>query len=113
MATASPKFRVAVWYAVLPNLVLGLIGDGLIYFVSGGGIGGIVVAYALGRHADIDVDIYEAASQFGAIGAGIGVIQRSWTVLKMLGLEPALLPLIKTPPSDDIGAHIASVATRV
>ncbi|EIM88732.1 salicylate hydroxylase [Stereum hirsutum FP-91666 SS1] len=85
MATPSPKFRVAV---------------------CGGGIGGIVAAYALGRHPDIDVDIYEAASQFGAIGAGIAVIQRSWTVLKMLGLEPALLPLIKTPPLDDIVPHI-------
>lgn len=103
-ATTTVKFRVAVWYA--ESFLVSFIVDGLTSVVSGGGIGGIVAAYALGRHPDIDVDVYEGASQFGEVGAGIAVIRRSWAVLTMLGLESDLLPLTNSPPSDNIGVHI-------
>lgn len=45
-------------------------------FYSGAGIGGLVCALALSRCPDIEVAVYEAASQFGEVGAGVSVFPR-------------------------------------
>ncbi|KAG6819243.1 hypothetical protein H0H93_013852, partial [Arthromyces matolae] len=42
---------------------------------------------ALSEFPDIDVEIYEAASQLAEIGAGIGIFPRPWRVIQVLGLE--------------------------
>ena len=70
---------------------------------SGGGIGGLTLAYALSKSPDIHVDIYEAASKFTEIGAGIGVWWRTRQILKSLGLEEDLFRLLDFCPGQDRG----------
>ncbi|EIM91866.1 FAD/NAD-P-binding domain-containing protein [Stereum hirsutum FP-91666 SS1] len=70
--------------------------------VCGGGVGGIVAAYALGLCKNIEVNVFEAASKFAEIGAGIGVTWRGWMVLRQLGLEEDLLQLLPASPSEDM-----------
>ena len=72
-------------------------------FVSGGGIGGLTLAYALSKSPDIRVDVYEAASKFTEIGAGIGVWWRTRQVLKYLGLEEDVFRLLTFRPGQDRG----------
>ena len=45
---------------------------------SGGGIGGQACAVALSAYPDIDVDIYEAATELSDVGASTGVWPRVW-----------------------------------
>ncbi|TFY74788.1 hypothetical protein EWM64_g9224 [Hericium alpestre] len=63
---SSPKFRVSI---------------------CGGGIGGLTLAVALGKYSDIPIDVYEAASEIGTVGAGLAVWKRTWDVMQSLGLE--------------------------
>ncbi|EIM90613.1 FAD/NAD-P-binding domain-containing protein [Stereum hirsutum FP-91666 SS1] len=75
--------------------------------VVGGGVGGIITSYALASafsllQADIEIHVFEAASEFTEIGAGIGVTWRAWTVLQLLGLQDDLLKLIPRAPNDDM-----------
>lgn len=77
------------------------------FYSSGGGIGGIVTAYALGKLNDIEVEVYEAASEFAEVGAAFGMSGRSWEVLKELGLEEALLKHTPSAPTaDEIGEQM-------
>ncbi|KAI0317079.1 salicylate hydroxylase [Amylostereum chailletii] len=55
--------------------------------ICGGGIGGLTLANALSKHEDIQVDLYEAASHFGEIGAGLGIWWRGRKILQALGLD--------------------------
>ena len=65
----------------------------------GGGIGGLTLAVALSRIQpsidfinDVEIDIYEASSQFTQIGTGITLWPRAWKILvEQLGLGPSLL----------------------
>lgn len=58
---------------------------------SGGGIGGLTFAIALSKTAPhIEVDLYESASAFGMVGAGIGMWPRVWDALKAIGLKDEL-----------------------
>lgn len=50
--------------------------------------------------------MYEAATKFSEVGAGIGVWRRTWQILKTMGLEHDLLQLVDHRPSDDIGTTI-------
>ena len=52
--------------------------------IIGGGIGGICTALGLLEDPHIDVQIYEAASGFGEIGAGIGVSENAQRALKLI-----------------------------
>ena len=61
--------------------------------LSGGGIGGLAFAVALAKVPGIEVHIYEAASAFTDVGAGIGTWSRGWEVLKKLGLDQELRSL--------------------
>jgi NAD(P)-binding Rossmann-like domain len=72
-------------------------------FHSGGGIGGLALAFALSKSPDISVDVYEAASQFTEIGAGISLWWRARQVLKLLGLEEDIIRLLPFRPSEDRG----------
>ena len=69
---------------------------------SGGGVGGLILAYALSKCPDIQIDVYEAASRFSEIGVGIGVWWRPWQILKSLGLEDDLCQLLDSKPTDSI-----------
>ena len=82
---------------------LSLLSGYLCYYLSGGGIGGLTLAYALSKSPDIHVDVYEAASKFTEIGAGIGVWWRTRQILRSLGLEEDLLCLLDFRPGQDRG----------
>ncbi|KAI0294488.1 salicylate hydroxylase [Multifurca ochricompacta] len=69
--------------------------------ICGGGVGGLTVAYALSKSPHIQVDVYEAASKFTEIGAGVGVWWRTRQVLKTLGLEDDVIRLLSFLPGDD------------
>ncbi|EIW82773.1 FAD/NAD(P)-binding domain-containing protein [Coniophora puteana RWD-64-598 SS2] len=77
---SSPKFRVAI---------------------VGGGVGGVTLAVALSKYPDIAVDVYERASQFAEVGAGVGLWPRPFKVLKKLGLGDALLKKTPVPYIED------------
>ncbi|KAI0358146.1 FAD/NAD(P)-binding domain-containing protein [Trametes cingulata] len=68
--------------------------------ICGGGVGGLTCAAALSRCQDIQVDVYEAASAFTEVGAGIGVWPRAWKVLCALGLAEDLGKVAIVPPDD-------------
>src|SRR5579883_1762094 len=55
----------------------------------GGGMGGLAAAAAL-RLVGIEVTVYEQATQFARIGAGIQIGCNAMKVLRRLGLEPML-----------------------
>ncbi|TFY55993.1 hypothetical protein EVG20_g9106 [Dentipellis fragilis] len=80
--------------------------------IVGGGVCGVVCAIGLQR-AGIYVDIFEAASKYGEVGAGIGIGPNAILVLRKLGLinditsfseeedPPAVRPFtFRFPPSD-------------
>ncbi|EGO01403.1 hypothetical protein SERLA73DRAFT_50608, partial [Serpula lacrymans var. lacrymans S7.3] len=68
---------------------------------SGGGVGGLTVALALSKHQDIEIDVYEAASQFTEIGAGVGIWPRGWAILQDLGLHEDLMTVGHALPTDE------------
>jgi 2-polyprenyl-6-methoxyphenol hydroxylase-like FAD-dependent oxidoreductase len=57
--------------------------------VVGAGMGGLAVAATL-RRAGIDVEVYEQASRFARIGAGIQMMPNSMKVLCGIGIEERL-----------------------
>src|SRR5262245_1532011 len=81
--------------------------------IIGAGIGGLALAALLSRHA-IKVRIYEQATAFERIGAGIQMSPNAMQVLRALGLEPALRQLAFEPPAWthrvwDTGEHLADL----
>ncbi|KIK64317.1 hypothetical protein GYMLUDRAFT_983139 [Collybiopsis luxurians FD-317 M1] len=62
---------------------------------SGGGIGGLTYAAALKDCSNIQVDLFEAATRFVAIGAGIVTWPRTWSVFRALGLKEEMLEALK------------------
>jgi salicylate hydroxylase len=64
--------------------------------IIGAGLGGLAAAGAL-RQLGIEVVVYERAPQLGEVGAGIQLGPNAVKVLRALGLEPALQPLIAEP----------------
>ncbi|EKM48779.1 uncharacterized protein PHACADRAFT_202410 [Phanerochaete carnosa HHB-10118-sp] len=63
--------------------------------IVGGGIVGLTFAISLAKSGtqNIEVDIYESASAFGQVGAGMGFWPRIWESMRLLGLEEDLKPL--------------------
>src|ERR1044071_6072592 len=57
--------------------------------VVGAGMGGLAVASTL-RRIGIDVQVYEQASRFARIGAGIQMMPNSMKVLRGIGIEERL-----------------------
>src|SRR6201991_1111405 len=57
--------------------------------VVGAGMGGLAVAATL-RQVGIDVQVYEQASRFARIGAGIQMMPNSMKVLRGIGIEARL-----------------------
>jgi salicylate hydroxylase/6-hydroxynicotinate 3-monooxygenase len=66
--------------------------------VIGAGIGGLAAAALLAR-AGLGVKVYEQASRFERIGAGIQMSPNAMHVLRALGVEPLLLSLGFQPPA--------------
>jgi 2-polyprenyl-6-methoxyphenol hydroxylase-like FAD-dependent oxidoreductase len=55
--------------------------------VIGAGMGGLAVAAALRQEAGVDVTVYEQASRFQRLGAGIQMMPNSMKVLRRIGVE--------------------------
>ncbi|MFM7217662.1 MAG: FAD-dependent monooxygenase, partial [Bacteroidota bacterium] len=53
--------------------------------IVGGGIGGLALAHCL-SHVGIPYTLYEKAPQFGEVGAGIGLSESTYAILKNVGL---------------------------
>jgi salicylate hydroxylase/6-hydroxynicotinate 3-monooxygenase len=66
--------------------------------VIGAGIGGLATATALSQMG-IEVQVYEQASKFSRIGAGIQQSPNAMKVLRRLGLEPRLRSFAFVPSS--------------
>src|SRR5215471_5621999 len=66
--------------------------------VIGAGMGGLAVAATL-RRVGFDVQIYEQASRFARIGAGIQMMPNSMKVLRGIGVEERLRDVAFAPYS--------------
>lgn len=66
--------------------------------IVGAGMGGLAVAATL-RQAGFDVQIYEQASRFARIGAGIQMMPNSMKVLRGIGVEDRLKQIAFAPYS--------------
>ena len=75
----------------------------MLLLLSGGGVGRLTLAFALSKSPNIRVGVYEAASKFTEIGAGIGVWWRTRQILKSLGLEEDVTRLLSFRPGQDRG----------
>src|SRR5207248_1009020 len=71
-------------------------GGGPSIAVVGAGIGGLTVAATL-RGAGLDVQVYEQASRFARIGAGIQITPNAMRVLRGIGLEDHLVAIAFRP----------------
>ena len=101
MSEPPSKFHVAIWFVFISLYILP--SWFILPLLSGGGIGGLILAFALSKSPDISVDVYEAASKFTEIGAGIALSWRTRQVLKSLGLEEDFLRLLPFRPGEDRG----------
>lgn len=75
--------------------------------IVGGGLAGCTLAIALVKHAHLDVQVYESASQFTERGAGIGLSPLALEALD--DIIPSAIELLKT----QAGAVVADAARLV
>ncbi|EKM51447.1 uncharacterized protein PHACADRAFT_187949 [Phanerochaete carnosa HHB-10118-sp] len=83
--------------------------------IVGGGIVGLAFAISLAKSGaqNIEVDIYESASAFGQVGAGMGFWPRIWESMRLLGLEEDLKPLASSVANEDAPQESPSVSPKV
>jgi hypothetical protein len=58
--------------------------------IVGGGPGGLATAIALQKIPNVDVALYEQASELREVGAGISIGANSWKVLELLGVADSV-----------------------
>jgi salicylate hydroxylase len=71
------------------------------FLISGGGIGGLITAYALAKKG-YPVRLFEQATEFGEVGAGIQLGPNIFRVLEKVGLKDAILADAHVPPSQEM-----------
>ena len=69
--------------------------------VSGGGIGGLITAYALARQG-LPVRLFEQSAEFKEVGAGIQLGPNIFRVLEKVGLKGAILADAHIPPAQEM-----------
>ena len=83
------------------------------FLISGGGIGGLVTAYALARQG-IAVRLFEQSPEFIEVGAGIQLGPNIFRVLEKIGLKDAVLADAHRPPAQEMrDAITGNLITRV
>ena len=83
------------------------------FLISGGGIGGLVTAYALARQG-FAVRLFEQAPEFREVGAGIQLGPNIFRVLEKIGLKDAVLADAHRPPAQEMrDAVTGKLITRV
>jgi len=85
------------------------------FLISGGGIGGLVTAYALARQG-FAVRLFEQSHEFREVGAGIQLGPNIFRVLEKIGLKDAVLADAHRPPAqemrDAVGRNCAKPEQR-
>src|ERR1039458_263077 len=71
------------------------------FLVSGGGIGGLVTAFALARQG-FPVRVFEQAPEFREVGAGIQLGPNVFRELEKIGLKDAVLADAHRPPAQEM-----------
>ncbi|MFN3656265.1 MAG: 3-hydroxybenzoate 6-monooxygenase [Pseudolabrys sp.] len=69
--------------------------------ISGGGIGGLIAAYALANKG-FPVRLFEQSSEFREVGAGIQLGPNIFRVLERVGLKEAVLADAHIPPAQEM-----------
>src|SRR6201993_1561653 len=83
------------------------------FFISGGGIGGLIAAYAL-AHKGFPVRLFEQSSEFKEVGAGIQLGPNIFRVLEKIGLKDAVLADAHVPPAQEMrDALTGKLITRI
>jgi 2-polyprenyl-6-methoxyphenol hydroxylase-like FAD-dependent oxidoreductase len=71
------------------------------FLISGGGIGGLIAAYALARQG-FPVRLFEQSAEFREVGAGIQLGPNVFRVLDKIGLKDAVLADAHRPPAQEM-----------
>jgi 3-hydroxybenzoate 6-monooxygenase len=71
------------------------------FLISGGGIGGLITAYALARKG-FSVRLFEQSPEFREVGAGIQLGPNIFRVLEKVGLKDAILADAHIPPAQEM-----------
>jgi salicylate hydroxylase len=71
------------------------------FLISGGGIGGLIAAYALARQG-FPVRVFEQSPEFREVGAGIQLGPNVFRVLDKIGLKDAVLADAHRPPAQEM-----------
>jgi salicylate hydroxylase len=83
------------------------------FLISGGGIGGLVTAYALARQG-FAVRVFEQSPEFREVGAGIQLGPNIFRVLEKIGLKDAVLADAHRPPAQEMrDALTGKLITRI
>ena len=83
------------------------------FLISGGGIGGLVTAYALARQG-FPVRVFEQSPEFREVGAGIQLGPNIFRVLEKIGLKDAVLADAHRPPAQEMrDALTGKLITRI
>jgi salicylate hydroxylase len=71
------------------------------FLISGGGIGGLIAAYAL-AHKGFPVRLFEQSPEFREVGAGIQLGPNIFRMLEKVGLKDAVLADAHRPPAQEM-----------
>jgi 2-polyprenyl-6-methoxyphenol hydroxylase-like FAD-dependent oxidoreductase len=71
------------------------------FLISGGGIGGLITAYALAQKG-FPVRVFEQSPEFKEVGAGIQLGPNVFRVLETIGLKDAVLADAHRPPAQEM-----------
>jgi 2-polyprenyl-6-methoxyphenol hydroxylase-like FAD-dependent oxidoreductase len=83
------------------------------FLISGGGIGGLIAAYALAQQG-FPVRVFEQAPEFREVGAGIQLGPNIFRVLEKVGLKDAVLADAHRPPAQEMrDALTGKLITRI
>jgi len=83
------------------------------FLISGGGIGGLVAAYALAKKG-FPVRVFEQSPEFREVGAGIQLGPNIFRVLDKIGLKDAVLADAHCPPAQEMrDALSGKLITRI
>jgi salicylate hydroxylase len=83
------------------------------FLISGGGIGGLITAYAL-AHKGFPIRLFEQSSEFKEVGAGIQLGPNIFRVLEKIGLKDAVLADAHVPPAQEMrDALTGKLITRI
>src|SRR5258707_13733257 len=83
------------------------------FLISGGGIGGLITAYAL-AYQGFPVRVFEQSPEFREVGAGIQLGPNIFRALERIGLKDAVLADAHRPPAMEMRCALSGeLVTRI